>query len=388
MLLFNCKVFVLSEYTVMWKEEEKLVNDIFINLLLLVATTFVSGHLLKDISEDLVNSLIGKIALGVGGGLLGILMMFYTIKIQDTTALLDLRIFAIMVVSYLGGLIPTIVCGIIMWIFRTTHFGVSISSGVFLIQVILYIICFFIIDKKNKDLLKRWILKTLASLFILITFLVYLLKDVKNVTTILFLFSLVIIFVAILEYYLLEYVRSSNELYRKYKKDSTKDFLTGLYNTRQFDSILNTSFERTLENKESLSCLMIDIDHFKKVNDNYGHPIGDIVLSEVAKVIRNTARSIDVVARIGGEEFCALLTDCPKDYAMEVALRIKGAIENYDIPIGEDKFIKVTVSVGVSSYPETLTNLNDLKEQADVALYNAKRSGRNRVCVNDFCKDN
>ncbi|MBP2023041.1 diguanylate cyclase [Clostridium punense] len=362
-------------------------NDIFINLLLLVAATFVSGHLLKDISEDIINSLIGKIVLGIGGGLLGILMMIYTIKIQDTTTLLDLRVFAIMMVSYIGGLIPTIVCGIIMWIFRTTHFGVSISSGVFLIQVILYIICFFIIDKKNKDFLKRWILKTLTSLFILITFFAYLLKDVENVITILFLFSLVIIFVAILEYYLLEYVRSSNELYRKYKKDSTKDFLTGLYNTRQFDSMLNTSFERTLENKERLSCLMIDIDHFKKVNDTYGHPIGDIVLSEVAKVIRNTARSIDVVGRIGGEEFCALLTNCPKDYAMEVALRIKTAIENYHIPIGEGKFIKVTVSVGVSSYPETLTNLNDLKEQADVALYNAKRSGRNRVCVNDFCKD-
>lgn len=388
MLLFNCKVLVLWEYIVMYRKGgENLMNDIFINLLLLVAATFVSGHLLKDISEDIINSLIGKIVLGIGGGLLGILMMIYTIKIQDTTTLLDLRVFAIMMVSYIGGLIPTIVCGIIMWIFRTTHFGVSISSGVFLIQVILYIICFFIIDKKNKDFLKRWVLKTLTSLFILITFFAYLLKDVENVITILFLFSLVIIFVSILEYYLLEYVRSSNELYRKYKKDSTKDFLTGLYNTRQFDSMLNTSFERTLENKERLSCLMIDIDHFKKVNDTYGHPIGDIVLSEVAKVIRNTARSIDVVGRIGGEEFCALLTNCPKDYAMEVALRIKTAIENYHIPIGEGKFIKVTVSVGVSSYPETLTNLNDLKEQADVALYNAKRSGRNRVCVNDFCKD-
>ncbi|EQB87268.1 hypothetical protein M918_09860 [Clostridium sp. BL8] len=130
-------------------------NDIFINLLLLVAATFVSGHLLKDISEDIINSLIGKIVLGIGGGLLGILMMIYTIKIQDTTTLLDLRVFAIMMVSYIGGLIPTIVCGIIMWIFRTTHFGVSISSGVFLIQVILYIICFFIIDKKNKDFFKK-----------------------------------------------------------------------------------------------------------------------------------------------------------------------------------------------------------------------------------------
>lgn len=360
-------------------------NDLFINLLILVSATFVAGHILKDISDDILNSIYGKIVLGISGGLLGILMMIYTIKISGTTTLLDLRIFAIMMVSYLGGTISTIISGIIIWIFRGTYFGLNISSTVSLFQIVLYIISFYIIDKRIKKYWKRWVYKTLTSLIILVSAFYYLLIDVEKVHLILLQFSLVIIFAATLEYYLLEYVRSSNELYKRYKKDSTKDFLTGLYNTRQFDSMLNAATERALKNEEKLSCLMIDIDHFKKVNDTYGHSIGDIVLKEVARVIGNTARSFDIIGRVGGEEFCALLVDCPKDHSVEVALRIKNAIEGYNIHIGEDKYINVTVSVGVSSYPDTLSNINYLKEQADVALYNAKHSGRNKVCLNSSC---
>ena len=170
-----------------------------------------------------------------------------------------------------------------------------------------------------------------------------------------------------------------------YKKDSIKDFLTGLYNTRQFDKILNLSFERVLENKEKLSCLMIDIDNFKKVNDTYGHAIGDIVLKELAQILKNNCRVFDVVGRIGGEEFCALLLNCPKDQTSEIALRINNAVEKHEFNISENKFINITVSIGVAIYPDTTSNLEDIKEKADIALYKAKQSGRNRVCNSEIC---
>ena len=88
----------------------------------------------------------------------------------------------------------------------------------------------------------------------------------------------------------------------------------------------------------------------------------------------------DVVGRVGGEEFCALLLDCPKDQTTEIALRIKNVVEKHEFNISEIKFINITVSIGVASYPSTTSNLEDIKEKADMALYKAKESGRNRVC--------
>jgi len=183
-------------------------------------------------------------------------------------------------------------------------------------------------------------------------------------------------------YYLINYAIYSNELYRQYKKDSFKDFLTGLNNTRQFDNMLNLAFERVLENKEKLSCLMVDIDHFKKVNDTYGHAIGDIVLKELADILKKNCRVFDVVGRIGGEEFCVLLFDCSKEQAFEIGWGINKAVQNHEFPIGEDKFINITVSIGVAVYPDTTSNIECIKEKADMALYKAKHSGRNKVCDN------
>jgi diguanylate cyclase len=359
-----------------------LINDLFINILLLVSFTFIAAHILKDVSKDSMNSIYGKTLLGISGGIMGIFFMIYTIEVKGTTALLDLRVFAIMMVSYIGGTIPTIVSGIIIGIYRTVYLGINISSIIAVIQILLYIIFFYIVDKKIKIEWKKWFLKVLISLIILASSFAYLLRNVENFQTIILEFSLVIIFAGILEYYLLEYVRSSNELYRRYKKESTKDFLTGLYNTRQFDKILNVAFEKALENKENLSCLMIDIDHFKKVNDTYGHGIGDLVLKELAYILKKSCRIVDVVGRIGGEEFCVLLFDCPKDQVFEIAWGINRAVQNHEFFIGEDKFINITVSIGVAIYPDTTSNLEDIKEKADMALYKAKHSGRNKVCHN------
>ena len=365
-----------------------MINDLFINVLLLIAITFVAGHILKEIPKRMVNTLYSKVLLGVGGGLMGVLLMIYTIEVNGTTTILDLRVFAIMMVSYVGGILPTIVSGIIIGGYRTVKYGINISSIAAIIQLILYIICFHIVDIKIKSELKKWFTKTLISLIILIPTFYYLLRNVVNVKTICFGLFLLIIFTGILEYLLLDYVHKSNEVYRIYKKDSTKDFLTGLYNTRQFDKILNLAFERVLINKEKLSCLMIDIDHFKKVNDNYGHATGDIVLKELAHVLRKNCRGVDIVGRVGGEEFCVLLLDCPKDQTFEIALRINNAVREHKYNIGENKYINITVSIGVAMYPDETLNLKDIKETADKDLYKAKKCGRNRVYHRGMCISN
>jgi len=367
------------------KRGEKLISDLFINVLILIAITFVAGHVLKDIPKKFTSTLYGRIFIGVCGGLIGVLLMVYSIEIKGTTTLLDLRVFAIMMVSYLGGIIPTIVSGIIIGVYRTMEYGINVSSTAAIIQILLYIICFHIVDQNIKSEWKKWISKTLISLIILIPTFYFLLRDLENVIAICLGFTLLIIFVGILEYILLYYVHKSNESYRLYKKDSTKDFLTGLYNTRQFDKILNQAFETVLINKENLGCIMIDIDHFKKVNDTYGHDTGDLVLKELSQVLKKNCRVFDAVGRVGGEEFCILLSNCPKDKIFEIALRINNAVKNHKYAIGENKFINITVSIGVAMYPDSTLNLKGLKVAADMNLLRAKESGRNRVYHNGIC---
>ncbi|WP_246599364.1 GGDEF domain-containing protein [Clostridium lacusfryxellense] len=362
-----------------------MINDLFINTILLIAITFIGGHILKEIPKIMVSTLYGRILLGLCGGLMGILLMIYAIEVNGTTTILDLRVFAIMIVSYIGGIVPTIVSGIIIGGYRTVKYGINISSIAAIIQIILYIIFFHIVDIKIKSECKKWVTKTLISLIILIPTFYYLLRNLGNAEIICFGLSLLIIFTSIVEYLLLNYVHKSNELYRVYKKESTKDFLTGLYNTRQFDKILNLAFERVLMNKEKLSCLMIDIDHFKKVNDTYGHATGDRVLKELAYVLRKNCREFDIVGRVGGEEFCILLLDCPKEQTFEIALRINDAVEKHKYTIGQNKFINITVSIGVAMYPDETLNLHSIKETADMDLYKAKQNGRNRVYHRGIC---
>lgn len=360
-----------------------MINDLFMNALLLISVTFVGGHILKDISKDSINTIYGKILLGIGGGFVGILLMIYTIKIDGTTTIIDLRNFALIIVSYMGGTIPAVITGIIIGLYRTLYFGISESSIMVVFQIILYIICFDIIDNKFRFDWKNWFMKTLSMLIILLSVLTYLLKDIENFQVILFMFFIVNIFFSILEYSLLSYVKNSNELYRIYKKDSTMDFLTGLNNVRKFESLFDGIIKKTKEKGEELSLLMIDIDFFKKVNDTYGHAEGDIVLRELGKILLKNCRSFDIVSRNGGEEFTVLLINCPKIQALQIAERIRFSVETHPFILTNKTQININVSIGVVNYPKDTYEIENLLELADMALYTAKHTGRNKVCSAD-----
>ncbi len=158
------------------------------------------------------------------------------------------------------------------------------------------------------------------------------------------------------------------------------DGLTGVNNRRFFDQRLPEEVARVTRREEPLSCLFIDIDHFKRINDGYGHPAGDAVLREVASLIRAQLRASDVVARYGGEEFAILLPDTGVIRALEVAERIRAAIAASPITTGSGEEIPVTVSIGLA----TLAGGREadpmgLVAEADQALYRAKAGGRNRV---------
>lgn len=161
------------------------------------------------------------------------------------------------------------------------------------------------------------------------------------------------------------------------------DGLTGLFNRRHFNELLDKEFSRAKRFNEPLSCLMLDIDHFKDVNDTYGHPAGDSVLSEIAVILKGDVRMIEVAARYGGEEFVLLLPRTKAGEAVKPATRLLEGISAHhfkDLP--PDRVL--TISIGIAGLPDSLiASKENLVKCADFALYKAKRAGRNRIELSD-----
>ncbi len=170
-------------------------------------------------------------------------------------------------------------------------------------------------------------------------------------------------------------------LMKKLKHQASKDFLTGVENRGHFIELAEKELARAIRYRSELSILMMDIDHFKTINDTFGHKVGDLALKQLSDRCKRTLREIDIVGRIGGEEFAVLLPETTKGVATEVAERIRLAIENSPINIEGAESIKLHISIGVATLVSADNNIDDLMHIADTALYEAKNSGRNRVCV-------
>jgi diguanylate cyclase (GGDEF)-like protein len=166
------------------------------------------------------------------------------------------------------------------------------------------------------------------------------------------------------------------ENFQELREVSNRDFLTNLYNRRYFFEIGQKFFESAKRGHIDILVAMIDIDHFKKVNDTYGHAMGDVVLIELAKILKKNLRNSDIIARFGGEEFCILSTGVKAKDGCTVFNRIREAVENHRIqtPDGELQF---TMSVGLCGHQ--CDSLSEVVNQADELLYQAKESGRNQV---------
>ncbi|MFY0529264.1 diguanylate cyclase [Archangium gephyra] len=165
------------------------------------------------------------------------------------------------------------------------------------------------------------------------------------------------------------------------------DALTGLYNRRYFEERLTEEFVRSTRYRSPLSLVMMDIDHFKKLNDTYGHPFGDEVLRQVARTIKGKLREVDFVARYGGEEIIALLPETGPKEALGACERVREAIASIQLEFraqdGSTRMVRCTASLGVASVPsKSLPVMEELMRVADVCLYEAKAAGRN--CVRQY----
>ena len=185
-----------------------------------------------------------------------------------------------------------------------------------------------------------------------------------------------------LEHQVAERTKELQKLADKLKHIGNTDQLTNLNNRRRFDEILEEEWAQSLQSGKPIALILLDIDHFKSVNDTYGHPMGDKCLQEVAKLIKEGLRwPEDTAARYGGEEFCVILPNTDYEGALTVAERIRETIAAFPIPNG-DTVLKITISLGINSVkPNKMNNTAQLLKRADEALYAAKQQGRNRTVM-------
>lgn len=160
---------------------------------------------------------------------------------------------------------------------------------------------------------------------------------------------------------------------------ATHDALTGLFNRRQFSDLLASEAARSMRREPHTVLAIIDVDHFKRINDRFGHLEGDGVLKKLADVLRSHVRAGDVLARIGGEEFAVLMADTDIEQAKQFADRVREAVESSVFAPGAEPQ-RITVSVGLAALSKTRREPTELMRAADRALYAAKETGRNRVC--------
>ncbi len=176
-------------------------------------------------------------------------------------------------------------------------------------------------------------------------------------------------------------ITERKELELKLEQEANTDFLTGCASRRHFMELCEQEFMRIRRYGGQLSVLMLDLDHFKLVNDEHGHPAGDQVLKKLVGICHVVLREVDVVGRLGGEEFCILLPKTGCEKVFEIAERLRRAIDAAEVLLENGSAVHFTVSIGVAFLETGDSNINMILGRADQGLYRAKNSGRNRVCA-------
>lgn len=165
------------------------------------------------------------------------------------------------------------------------------------------------------------------------------------------------------------------------KEQAATDPLTGLYNRREYEMLFGHEIERARRTNTALSVCIVDLDHFKKVNDTHGHGVGDDVLRRTAAIYRNNLRTMDIIGRLGGEEFIILLPETTIDQAVFIGKRLLSELAATDIDTGATT-LRITATIGISQLHPNDQDFNTIIQRADAALYRGKEAGRNRVEVN------
>ena len=347
-----------------------MLRDLFVNTTIIISFIFVGGQLLRDKPLKEGFSFLQKCVIGIFTGILGVLLMHFGVHIEDI--MLDLRYLAVILAIIVGGPVASSITVTIILITRLIFTEYSLASELACYTILLSGIGVIFIARIQTSITLKLVWLHVYCLSILIVPMYILFNDISVVV----LYLISSITTGYITFVSTNYVLQSNELFQKMKQYATIDALTGLGNVRQFDLEMNRHISNKNMKNDSFCLLLIDIDHFKYVNDTYGHPAGDEVLKQVGCILRETSQFPDLAFRKGGEEFALLIPNKGLAYGILMGEQIRTAVESHSFQLLDETKIKITVSVGVSEYegsPEQFI------QAADDALYYSKRNGRNKV---------
>ncbi len=347
-----------------------MLRDLFVNTTIILSFIFIGGQLLRDRPLKEGISFWQKCVVGIFTGILSVLLMHFGVHIE--AIMLDLRYLAVILAIIIGGPIASSITVAIILITRLAFTEYSLASELACYTIVLIGIGIIFIWRMKVSIFTKWIWFNVYSLSILVVPLSILFKDISIVSLYLVCSSVA----AYITFISANYVLQSNELFQTMRQYATIDALTGLGNVRQFDLEMNRHIANKSMKNDSLCLLLIDIDHFKYVNDTYGHPAGDEVLKQIGLILREISPLPDLVFRKGGEEFALLIPKKGLAYGSRLGEQIRNAVEKHSFYLLNGTKIKITVSVGISAYKESP---EQFIQAADDALYYSKRNGRNQV---------
>ncbi|MBP2000723.1 diguanylate cyclase [Paenibacillus shirakamiensis] len=352
---------------------EKLIS----NFTLLTTFLFFGNLLRSKYMKNKFSTVWNHAISGLFLGLFGILLMYFTFPITEN-ATSDFRQIPILVSVYLGGVLSGGITVILIAAYRLFFIhGVSFASIIAAMNAVVTLgIALWLMPRKRLRF-KNWFLVQMLAL--VATDLVYLVILPEDKLQPIVIFSLLSTAAGLFTYFLLRNLKKSDDLLHMMEEAAHRDFLTGLHNKRAFKAFFDQQVESSQNTSLPFSILAVDIDHFKLVNDTYGHAAGDAVLIQLADVLRDSFRPGDHIARNGGEEFIIIVDNCGQERIRRTAERLRTNVERFAfiLPTGEQ--LKLTVSVGAATYPDIIPE--NLFHKADDALYTAKKSGRNLVCL-------
>lgn len=358
--------------------------QILFNNLTFLTTILFFGNLFLKIAEKKIGHVrwLLPVLAGIFAGLIGLaLMSFFSIRFMSGTnpVIVDFRQLAIMISFYYGGGWSGLISALIIGIYRLflgepQHFSSWIGLGNAMLTYAMTAIC---MRHPRTVSLPVWIRTIIGTLFVYIISITIVGAFESPLLHIMF--GVFYIFAGLFAYYIIRYIQKADDTLLLMKEAANHDFLTKLYNPRSFERLFRQVITEAKEEERNFALIILDIDFFKKVNDTYGHLNGDTVLAQIAQLLSSSIRSDDFCARKGGEEFAAVLTPCTPAEAWAIAERIRQHIQEHVFILEEGQQIQVTVSIGVSCYPQI--DPEQLFQKADEALYRAKESGRNRVCI-------
>lgn len=356
-----------------------MVKELAVNASLLISCFFVGNLLLTALRKRTFPIQLKPYLYSLGFGVMGVVLMIFSIHHSGT--IIDFRLVAIALAAAYGGLLSSLLTSVMIGCFRVVLFGTSMMSALALESVLITGLICGLISRLVVNRVRQWfcllLLVAISGSFSVAVEL----PNTRDMYTVIPVYWLGCIVTGSVAYVVSQYLRRSNRSLSQLEWNSRRDFLTDLNNARQFDLTINQMFSDSVDRQSEFSLLILDIDHFKRVNDQYGHQAGDAVLRDLARLLCDVIRVDDHVFRNGGEEFTVLLPECSREMSFDIAERIRAAVENHLFPLPGGRVLKVTISIGVATYPTMAADLGLLVERADQGLYLAKRAGRNKICV-------